>query len=159
MGGIARQVTTHGGVNQVGIWAPDSDRLAYMSTGTAAGRFEIRTGRMSAPGESRVVLVSEKPCYPEHYDGEHIVMWRQGDDLRFTPWLLETSTGREVQLGTPHKDADARKFLVDLNETGKQWVDSIFPGGRYPYSDGELQAAIYRLSVDGLLRAGFSPVE
>jgi hypothetical protein len=158
MGGIATQVTTHGGVNQAGVWGPDSDQLAYLSV-VGAGGCEIRTARVSRPEETRIRLVSQKACFPESFDGEHIIIWKQGDDLLFTPWAISVKTGEEVQLGTPHENANVRNLLVELNERGKQLFRALYPSGRHVYADGDQKADIYRVPVEGLLRTGFAPAE
>ncbi len=151
-GGLARQVSTQsGGVNEIIVWAPNSDDMVYLSV-RPDEVFEIWRTSMSRPDRFERVVQARSFCYPMGWtkDGTGILLGKDRDGL-YCLTAMDLATGRETDLGCELRDDSGKSRFIDLNEEGRKHVTCLFPGNQVAFADGDEVAEIHLKRVAELI--------
>lgn len=152
-GGLPRQVSHEGAQSEGGMWAPDSDRLAYVAF-QPDGTFEVWVTSLTRPEARRRVVAEKGIVWPAFWsaDGRELILIRMsGGAYSFTVRDLET--GRETYIGKSAHLPSGRGEYVALNARGKKYSDLFYPGGELVFAHGKDSSDLYLLRTRGLLEA------
>ena len=156
-GGVPDRVSSSPGVNREAVWAPDSDRLVHYSfAGTVSGGADLWLSYRSRPGRSRLLLRDGGVNIPLAWskDGS-LVLYRREDIDGTSVWAIPAEGGSPVRIGERAKEQGPGSDLLRIDEAGRAYLGSLFPGRMQAYTEGEDVGDIFIIEISALLRSEF----
>ncbi len=153
-GGIPRQVTRGGVLNEAGIWDPKGERIAYLSLPSEGG-YQIHVVSFRDPANDHQIMKGDSFLIPVAWskDGKEVLIGERSAKAQVL-WACSVDGSERARIGsTDDLLYGGMPAKFDLTPEGERYRDVIYPGGIRAYVDGDHTSDVYLLRVGELLRA------
>ncbi len=147
-GGIATRFTSHSAIDAVPVWAPNGDRIAFMSF--RGGHADLYQQSQTGAGKAEAIFLSDKAKYPTDWspDGRFILFRLHDAKSNIELWVVPVGGGDrkavpfiQAAFGVSHGQfsPDGRWIAYASNESGKGEIYVApfpGPGGNWRVSSG-----------------------
>ncbi|MFN2633734.1 MAG: protein kinase [Thermoanaerobaculia bacterium] len=137
-GGIATRITSHSAIDAVPVWAPNGDRIAFLSF--RGGHADLYQQSQTGAGKAEAIFLSDKAKHPTDWspDGRFILFRLHDAKTNIELWVVPVSGAdrkavpfMQAAFGVSHGQfsPDGRWIAYASNESGKGEIYvAPFPG-------------------------------